>query len=171
MSSFSRSATTIGAHCCSAHGPNTNFATNLLLAFIVSRRYNPPVLGPVFGSTHGTTSSLAPFQPDPSLSGRSAMRTRMRIIIASMAAALCCAYIAHGQNREKVADTPKKAPPAAGDAAQSPQKPVNPSKKPAGTARPADTAKSATARPAAAPAPVESPDEKAIRASAEAFTK
>jgi len=99
------------------------------------------------------------------------MRTRMRIFVAFVAAALCCAYIAQGQNREKVADTVKKAPPAAGLAAPATQKPADPAKKPTGTAKPADTAKPAATKPAAPPAPVASPDEKAIRASAEAFTK
>src|SRR5262249_30486060 len=110
------------------------------------------------------------FQPDPFLSGRSAMRTRMRIVVASVAVAFCCAYIAQGQNREKVAEPVKKAPPAAGPAGQTP-KPAGTAKKPADAAKPADTAKSATARPGAPAALVESPDEKAIRASAEAFTK
>jgi uncharacterized protein (TIGR02246 family) len=95
----------------------------------------------------------------------------MRIIVAFVAVALGCAFIAQGQNREKVTDTVKKPPAAAGAAAQATQKPADTAKKPAGTAKPADTAKSAATKPVAPAAPVESPDEKAIKASAEAFTK
>src|SRR5689334_12902705 len=87
------------------------------------------------------------------------------ILVASIAAALCCGYIAHGQIREKVTDTVKKGTDAAAKTAQSAQKAVDPAKKPA------DTAKPAAAKPASPAAPAESPDEKAIKATAEAFTK
>jgi uncharacterized protein (TIGR02246 family) len=94
------------------------------------------------------------------------MRFNSRIIIASLAVASCCAIVARGQNRDKVSDAAnaKRLPAATGAAAQT-QKPTGSAKKPGEPAKPAATETGAAA------APAESADEKALRASAETFTK
>jgi uncharacterized protein (TIGR02246 family) len=94
------------------------------------------------------------------------MRTRTGIIIATLAAALCCGLIARGQNREKTPGIVNK--------------PADTLKKPADNAakKPADAVKNAAeaGKPAAAKSPeaataADEADEKTIRASAETFTK
>lgn len=87
------------------------------------------------------------------------MRTKSGIVAATVALALCCGYIAQGQNAEKKSDTPKKgtkttAPPAKG---ADPGKKTAPEVKPAGTP-PAEAA-------------AEDPEAKAVRAGAAAFAK
>jgi uncharacterized protein (TIGR02246 family) len=89
------------------------------------------------------------------------MRTKSRIVIASIVGALCGAYFAHGQIREKPTDsirTAVKSVPRATPRADANEASVAPN----------DAVESAKSSNTKAP---ESPDEKAIRASAEAFTK
>ena len=89
------------------------------------------------------------------------MRLKSGIVISSVVAALCFGFLAHGQNKEKPSEPARpavKAVPA-----------TEPARKPADAVNKADAAKPAP--PASKPVVQESPDEKAVRASAEAFTK
>ena len=89
------------------------------------------------------------------------MRLKRGIVVTFAALALCCGVLSYGQNKEKPAVPSKPAAPQTGavpvqkgsDTSKSPPKTVNP------------------VAAAAAPVVPESQDEKAIRASAEAFTK
>jgi uncharacterized protein (TIGR02246 family) len=94
------------------------------------------------------------------------MRIKRGIIVAAVVAVLCGGYIAQGQIREKAAEAVKKGGEAGKTAVQTVQKPADTGKKSADTAKkPADTTKTAAAKSA------EDPEEKIIRAGAEAFTK
>jgi uncharacterized protein (TIGR02246 family) len=87
------------------------------------------------------------------------------VVVVSIVAAFLGGYLAQGQNREKPADPAKKGS-AAGTAAPQTAPKSDAGKKPAETAKkPVETAQPAGARPA------EDPEEKAIRAGAEEFTK
>jgi uncharacterized protein (TIGR02246 family) len=93
------------------------------------------------------------------------MHIKSAVVVVSVAATVWVGYFAQGQVREKPADAVKKGA-AAGATAQPAAPKADPGKKSADAAKsPAVSAKRDTGKPA------EDPDEKAIRASAEAFTK
>src|SRR5260370_29545925 len=97
---------------------------------------------------------------------RFAMRVRTGIVVATIAAALCCGLIARGQNREKNLEGMKKAPDAGKKpAADAARKSTDAGKKAS------DAGKAAAVKAPQARAPAEGADEKTIRASAETFTK
>src|SRR5262245_48556079 len=94
------------------------------------------------------------------LTGSSAMCIRMGVVVASIAAALCCGYIARGQNREKKIDETVKKGAVAATNAQSAAKSADTAKQPADAVKPAASKSNSSAAS-------ESPDAKAIKASAE----
>src|SRR5689334_14229441 len=93
------------------------------------------------------------------------MSIKRGIVVVAVVIAFLGGYLAQGQNREKPADSVKKAA-TKGNAAPPAAPKSDTGKKPADTAKkPAETAKPNNAKPP------EDPEEKVIRASAEAFTK
>jgi len=100
------------------------------------------------------------------------MRITSGIVVAAVAAALCGGFIAQGQIRDKISDTAKKGAEAGKKVTQTAQKAADPARKPADTSKkPAETTKTPAAKSADPAAAAEGADEKAIRATAEAFTK
>ncbi len=94
------------------------------------------------------------------------MRINRGIIVAAVVVVLCGGYIAQGQIREKAAEAVKKGAETGKTAAPALPKPADTGKKPADPVKKAaDTAKADAAKPA------DDPDEKSVRASAEAFTR